>query len=55
VTTPQTQHKKRQAYEPPTIVDLGTLHEVTLSCMNKESGGTDGITFQQSPIGHWSC
>jgi hypothetical protein len=35
------------AYEPPALVDLGTLHEQTLNfCLfNKQWGGSDGFTF----------
>ena len=36
-------------YEPPALVELGTLHELTLGC-NKDWGGSDGFTFQQTPI-----
>ena len=36
-------------YEPPALVELGTLHELTLGC-NKDWGGSDGFTFQQAPI-----
>lgn len=35
-------------YESPTVVKLGTLHELTLG--NKDLGGSDGWTFQQQPI-----
>lgn len=56
MTTPQTEHERRDrpAYESPRIAVLGTLHEITLACTNKELGGSDGYTFQQSPI-QWSC
>jgi hypothetical protein len=36
------------AYEPPALVDLGTLHEQTLTygCLfGKQFGGSDGFTF----------
>jgi hypothetical protein len=37
------------AYEAPALVDIGALQELTLGC-DKAYGGSDGFTFQQSPI-----
>jgi hypothetical protein len=36
-------------YEPPTLVKLGTFHELTLGC-DKDFGGSDGFTFHGIPI-----
>lgn len=36
-------------YEPPKLVELGKLHEVTLGC-DKHHGGSDGFTFHGQTI-----
>lgn len=38
-----------QAYESPQLTELGALVDLTLAC-DKAYGGSDGFTFQQSPI-----
>lgn len=40
---------KKPAYQPPRLVELGTLHDLTLGC-DKTTGGSDGFTFHGSPI-----
>lgn len=37
------------AYEAPTLTEIGTLHDVTLA--GKINGRTDGFTFQGNNIG----
>lgn len=37
-----------EEYEAPTIVEIGSLHELTLQ--DKELGETDGFTFEGQPI-----
>jgi hypothetical protein len=41
--------KSTAAYEAPALVELGALQELTLGC-DKTTGGSDGFTFQQTPI-----
>jgi hypothetical protein len=36
-------------YEPPELVEVGTLHELTLFC-DKRLGDSDGFTFMGQPI-----
>ena len=36
-------------YEPPELVELGSVVELTLGC-DKAFGGSDGFTFQQQAI-----
>jgi hypothetical protein len=36
-------------YESPELVELGTLHELTLTC-DKRLGGSDGFTFMGQAI-----
>ena len=36
-------------YEPPTLVRIGTLHELTGFC-DKNLGNSDGFTFMGAPI-----
>lgn len=38
-----------RAYEPPAIVELGALHELT-RLQNKDFGSSDGYQFQGSDI-----
>jgi hypothetical protein len=44
-------------YEPPTIVELGSVSEQTLhGCYwNKQLGGTDGFTFMGISVPISSC
>jgi hypothetical protein len=44
-----TPRERTGTYEAPALVELGAFAEVTLGC-NKDLGGSDGYTFQQSPI-----
>jgi hypothetical protein len=37
------------AYVAPEVIVLGKVEVLTLAC-NKDFGGADGFTFQQSPI-----
>lgn len=37
------------AYEAPELAELGTLHELTLTC-DKRYGSSDGFTFQGQAI-----
>lgn len=39
-------------YEAPEIVEIGSLHELTLQ--DKDSGGNDGFTFLGQIIGNAS-
>jgi hypothetical protein len=41
--------KKIPAYEAPAVTILGKIEVLTLFC-DKAFGGSDGFTFQQSPI-----
>ena len=41
--------KKNSAYEAPAVIILGKIEVLTLYC-DKNFGGSDGFTFQQSPI-----
>lgn len=41
--------KPKPVYQPPALVELGTLYDLTLFC-DKTWGGADGFTFQQIPI-----
>lgn len=41
--------KKIPAYEAPAVTILGKIEVLTLYC-DKNLGGSDGFTFQQSPI-----
>jgi hypothetical protein len=43
---------ERSAYEAPSIVVVGTLHELTLQ--DKDFVGDDGLTFQGQTIGNVS-
>ncbi len=36
-------------YERPELVEVGTLHELTLGC-DKTDGGSDGFTYHGQPI-----
>lgn len=38
-----------RTYEPPVIVELGTLHELT-RLQNKDFGSSDGYQFQGNDI-----
>jgi len=41
----------KAAYEAPVVVELGSLHELTLwAPCNKDLGGSDGFTFQQQQV-----
>jgi hypothetical protein len=42
-------HDIKQTYEPPQITTIGTVHELTQGC-DKTTGGSDGFTFQSTPI-----
>ena len=46
------EQKPKPAYRPPALVELGTLHDLTLDTRycDKSFGGSDGFTFQQVPI-----
>jgi hypothetical protein len=48
-TTHAGDRRPAPSYSAPSIVELGTLHELTLGS-NKDLGGADGITFQNQPI-----
>jgi hypothetical protein len=39
-----------EAYETPQLVEIGTLHELTLQ--DKDFGGDDGFTFMGAAIGN---
>ena len=41
--------KKISAYEAPAVTILGKIELLTLHC-DKNYGGSDGFTFQQSPV-----
>jgi hypothetical protein len=41
--------KRETSYEPPALVRLGTVHELTLYC-DKTLGSSDGFTFMGVPI-----
>ncbi len=36
-------------YQRPALVELGTLHDLTLGC-DKSLNGSDGFTFMGQPI-----
>lgn len=47
----------KKGYEPPVVVELGSLHELTLGFTGCPGGGTnkvlgrsDGLTFLDQPI-----
>lgn len=46
-----------QAYAPPTLTRLGTLHELTLNfcIVDKQLGGSDGYTFMGMNVPISSC
>jgi hypothetical protein len=49
-----------RAYEPPTLVDLGAVHDVTLGLRGrcfwgKKWGGTDGLEFMGMSVPVSSC
>lgn len=45
----------KREYEAPAVVELGSLHELTLiTCTNKNLGSSDGLTFLNQPI-RFSC
>lgn len=39
----------KQPYQPPKLVTIGTLHDLTLGC-DKALMGSDGFTFMGQPI-----
>lgn len=39
----------QDTYVAPTVIELGTLHELTLNC-DKSYGQSDGFTFQGQSI-----
>ena len=40
----------KRAYEPPTISDIGSLHDLTL-VTPKDATGSDGFVFNNVPLG----
>lgn len=46
---PTIAQKPKPAYQRPTLVELGTLHDLTLGC-DKVLNGSDGFTFMGQPI-----
>lgn len=45
---------KQTAYEPPKVVELGTVHELTQVC-TKIYGSTDGFQFNGQGLATASC
>jgi hypothetical protein len=41
--------KPKPQYQPPALIELGTLQELTLFC-DKRLNGSDGFTFMNQPI-----
>jgi hypothetical protein len=58
VTCNESAHTPASAYEPPVLVELGTVAELTLhGCFfGKHAGGSDGFTFMgiNAPISNCS-
>lgn len=44
-----TPRERTGVYEAPALVELGAFAELTLGC-NKDYGGSDGFTFQQTQV-----
>lgn len=47
------QKRGREPYEPPVLIEIGSLHDLTLHGV-KEHGGSDGHAFQLHPVVHAS-
>lgn len=45
--------RRVEPYEPPALVEIGALHELTQHG-GKEHGGSDGHAFQLHPVVHAS-
>jgi hypothetical protein len=59
-TTTATQHKAvdlRSEYEPPALVEIGSVYDLTLNgCfLDKKWGGSDGLQFMGINIPVSSC
>jgi hypothetical protein len=48
--TEQRMARSDVAYAPPTLKELGTLHELTLQVCTKQLGAGDGFTFHGETI-----
>jgi hypothetical protein len=44
----------KKIYNTPELTAHGSVEEITQACMNKEPGGSDGMTFNQQPV-HTQC
>jgi hypothetical protein len=42
--------KPKPKYQPPTLIELGTLQELTLQFCDKRLNGSDGFTFLGQPV-----